>query len=69
MARKVLGKELLKAIIAAGILPKDAPVQRVVIDASWDAVLKIYVELVGTDQMIQIMTPAVLEGMQVEILA
>ena len=62
------GKDFLDWLIAAGIVPKDAPVRRVVIDAACDTPIFVYVELYGTDKMIQVIPPSVLEGAKVVIL-
>lgn len=68
MARIAHGRELLAWIVAAGLVPKDAPVRRVVIDAACDTPIFVYVELYGSDKMIQLTCPEALRGAKIEIL-
>lgn len=62
------GQDFLDWLVTAGIVPKDAPVRRVVIDAAANDLIVVYVELYGTDKMIEVTPPAMLVGAKVEIL-
>lgn len=62
------GRDFLDWLAAAGIVPKDAPVRRVVIEAAVDTPILIYVELYGTDKMIRVTPSDVLRAAKVEIL-
>jgi len=56
-------------LVAAGVIPKDAAVRRVVIDANMNDPIKVYVELYGSRRMIEVVCPESLVGAKVEILS
>lgn len=60
MSEHCSGREFVKALTEAGIIgPR---VRRVVIEASIDHVLMIYVEHLGSKQIVEIVTPKQFEG-------
>lgn len=66
--RYARGRDMLDWIVAAGLVPENAPVRRVVIDAACDAPIFVYIELYGTDKMIRVIPVAALKGAKIEIL-
>lgn len=62
-------REFLRWLVVAGIVPKDAAVRRVVIDANANDPIKVYVEMFGSKRMIVVSCPESLSGAQVEILS
>lgn len=68
MAKLVAGKHFLQWLEDVRIVPKGTSARRVVIDAEANSVIRVYVELYGTEEMIRVTPPAALEGAKVEIL-
>lgn len=56
MSNLMLGNDFLMALRDAGILQPDDKTKRVVIDASVDAAVKIYIENYGDERLLEITT-------------
>ena len=68
MAREleISGSAFIGHLQALGILRGDSPTQRVIIDAAYDAPIRVYIQDLGTTRLLK-MEPPDVSGMQVVI--
>jgi len=64
---EISGSAFIGHLQALGILRGDSPTQRVIIDAAYDAPIKIYIQDLGTTRLLEMAAPDV-SGMQVIVL-
>jgi len=62
--RMIAGKEFLGKLIDSGVIPLET--RRVVIDAPWDEVVKVYVTQVGTERLLEV--TSTLEGIKIQVM-
>ena len=64
---EISGAAFLQHLEEIGILRKNSPTQRVIIDAAYDAPIRIYIQDLGTTRLLEMAAPDV-SGMQVIVL-
>ncbi|MFA5054058.1 MAG: hypothetical protein WC565_08360 [Parcubacteria group bacterium] len=61
--RKIIdGEQFVKALAAAGVIPDEYMVRRVIIDCTVGEVVKIYIEEFGTEEMLHLIAPELKEA-------
>jgi len=65
--KEISGAAFLQHLEEIGILRKNSPTQRVIIDAAYDAPIRIYIQELGTTRLLK-MAPPDVSGMQVMVL-
>ena len=63
---EISGAAFLQHLEEIGILRKNSPTQRVIIDAAYDAPIRVYIQDLGTTRLLK-MEPPDVSGMQVVI--
>ena len=66
--RIIDGEQFVKALAAAGVIPSEYMVRRVIIDCTVGEVMKIYIEEFGTEEMLHLIVPE-LKDAQVTIVS